>query len=237
MWNGNVGKARAVFLAVSIASIAGCDIGAPPPQAAQGAIAPQSQAIQLRYQVDPARDRVWLLTRDGVLLYDAAALEKAVVALPDWHWAGMPYGCLPDLALGPNGEAIITSDVAPTLWRIDPETLSVSVHQLVPDSETDKDLGFSGLVYSPAHGAFFAIGSLQGSLWRIDPLLRRAQKITLSAPLPKACGLAMQSRVAQQKKSARLAGLCVRAPQGTWTVDFAPDQRSAYVRAATCPDA
>jgi hypothetical protein len=230
MWNGNVGKAKAVFLAVSIASIAGCDIDAPSAQAGQGATAPHSQP--LRYQVDPARNRVWSLTRQGVSLHESATLKKVVLDLPEWQWAGAPYGCLPDLALGPKGEAVITSDILPTLWRIDPESLAVSMHSPLVDADADKDLGFSALAYSPEQGAWFAT-SLHGSLWRIDPLFRRAQKIALTEPLPKACGLTVRSRSASLKPS-RLTGLCLRTTQGSWIVELSPDQRSAYARAAPC---
>jgi hypothetical protein len=232
MWNGNVAKARAVLLAASIASIAGCDTGTPPLQAAQGASAPQSQASPLRYQVDPARNRVWSLTQQGVFLHESATREKVAVDLPAWQWAGAPYGCLPDLALGPKGEAVITSDILPTLWRIDPESLAVSVHAPIVDADADKDLGFSALAYSPAQDAWFAV-SLQGSLWRIDPLFRRAEKVALLDPLPKTCGLAARSRSASLKSS-RLTGLCLRTRQGTWVIDLSPDQRSAYARAAPC---
>jgi hypothetical protein len=231
MWNGNVGKARAVFLAVSIASIAACDMDAPSAQAGQGATAPQSQ-LQLRYQVDPARNRVWSLTHQGVFLHESATLKKVMLDLPAWQWAGAPYGCLPDLALGPKGEAVVTSDILPTLWRIDPETLAVSVHSPVLDADPDKDVGFCALAYSPEDGAWFAV-SLQGALWRVDPLFRRAEKIALSEPLAKACGLAGRSRSVSLGPS-RLTGLCLRTTQGTCVIDLSPDQRSADARAAPC---
>lgn len=232
MWNGNVGQARAFLLAASIASIAGCDLDAESLQAAHAESAPQSQPIQLRYQVDPARNRVWSLTSQGVFVHESATLQKLAVDLPGWQWAGPPYGCLPDLALGPKGEAVVTSDIVPTLWRIDPESLAVSVHSPLLDADMDKDFGFSALAYSPEHGAWFAT-SLQGSLWRIDPLFRTAQKIALAGPLPKACGLAGRSHSASLKPS-RLTGLCLRTTQGTWVIDVSPDQRSAYARAAPC---
>jgi hypothetical protein len=236
MWNGNAVAVRMFFLAASIVSIGGCDIGAAPEQAAK--VARDAQQLQLpngRYQIDPERNRVWSLTREGVFVYDVSRPERVAVSLPGWVWAGAPYSCLPDLALGPKGEAVITSDILPTLWRIDPDTLAVTVHPLVLDSDTDKDVGFSGLVYSSEHGTYFAASYNHGSLWRIDPLFRGAQKVALSAPLPEACALAVRPRTLQQRTS-RLAGLCVGTPQGGWTIDFAPDQRSAYVRAASCAD-
>ena len=202
MSNGNVSKARAFFLAALIVSSGGCDRGAAPPRGLNlVANAPESRSPNVRYQVDPVRNRVWLLTGDGVLVYDVAAPEKVVaVPLTSWLWLGAPYGCLPDLALGPKGEAVITSDIFPTLWRIDPKTLAVSVHPLVLDADTQKDVGFSGLVYSPGHGAYFAVSHVHGSFWKIDRLLRTAEKIPLATPVPKACGLALQQIIARRDR-------------------------------------
>ena len=39
-----------------------------------------------------------------------------------------------------------------TLWRIDPETLAVTVHPLVLDDHRGRDIGFSALTWSPRHG-------------------------------------------------------------------------------------
>jgi hypothetical protein len=114
----------------------------------------------------------------------------------------------------------------------------VSLHPLVLDADSDKDVGFSGLVYSSEHGGYFAASYSHGSLWSIDPLFRRAQKIPLSAPIPEACGLAVRPR-SSQPALGRLADLCVRTPRGPrggWTVVFAQDRRSAYVSAAPCTD-
>jgi hypothetical protein len=157
-----------------------------------------------------------------------------VLTLPGWQWVGAPYSCLPDLALGPKGEAVISSNIVPTLWRIDPETLAVSVHPLTLDTDTDKDVGFSGLAYSARDAAFFAVSGVHGSLWRIDPLLRRAQKVALSAPIHKACGLAVSAGSARPAISQ--GGVCVRTMQDDWIVSLAPDQRSGHVRRASCAD-
>jgi len=233
MWNENAGTVRALLLAASMVLIAGCNIGAAPQRPANEA--PKFQPPNARYQVDPARNRVWVLTPEGVFLFDVSRPERVAVPLPGWVVAGAPYGCLPDLALGPRGEAVVTSNVLPTLWRIDPDSLAVSVHPLALDADAGRDVGFSGLVFSPQHGAFFAASDAHGSLWRIDPQLTRAQKIPLSAPIPQACGLAMRPRSSQQTLG-RMADVCVRTPHGGWSVLFAPDWRSAYVSAAPCAD-
>lgn len=121
---------------------------------------------------------VWVLSGDGVVLYRDAQPERVVVPLPSWLSAGAPYGCLPDVALGPRGEVVITGDVVPWLWRIQPDTLAVTVHPLQLDADADKDLGFTRLLYSSRHGAYFASSAMHGSVWRIDSLLTKAEKIS-----------------------------------------------------------
>ena len=178
MSNGKAATTQAFLLAALLASIGGCDSEAQP---------------YARYQMDVVRNRAWSLSAGGLSFHDRSAPGKTVqVPLPGWHWAGPPYGCLPDLALGPKGEAVVTSDVLPTLWRIDAETLAVSVHPLALDADMDKDVGFSAITYSSRHGAYYALSQTPGAIWKIDPLFRRAQKTPLAAPVVKACGPAVR---------------------------------------------
>lgn len=139
-----------------------------------------------RYRAQPELARAWVIDAGGLFLEEARKPRRAI-KLADWQWAGEPYACAPDLAVGPRGEVVVTSNVLPVLWRIDPYTLAVTVHRLQLDADTDKDVGFSALVYSERDGAYFGVSALHGSLWRIDPLLRRAQKIALSEPQAGAC--------------------------------------------------
>jgi len=184
--------------------------------------------------MDAARGRLWALTADGVELYEVATRRKvAQIALPDWTWVHEQYSCPPDLAIGPRGEAVISSNVVPTLWRIDPVTLQASKHEPVLDEDTGRDVGFTALAYSAQQGVFLAVSGPHGSLWRIDALLGRAQSIPLSAPLPKACGLATRPRGAD-KRVTGFVGLCVRSDIGDWTVSLSPDQRFGYVRPGPC---
>jgi hypothetical protein len=237
MRNANAVAVRAFSLTLTLVSIGGCDMGAaPPPQTPS--VTSESLRDRLptvRVQVDAARNRVWFLTQTGVFVHDASRSERVAIALPGWVTVGAAHGCPPDMALGPKGEALITSNIMPTLWRIDPDSLAVSVHPLALDADTDKDVGFSGLVYSPQHGTFLAASFHHGSLWRIDPPLERAQKIPLSAPIPKACGLAVRSRSGHQGLRP-LPDLCVQTPHGGWSVIFAAGWRSAYVSAAPCAE-
>jgi hypothetical protein len=181
-------------------------------------------ADPVRYRAQPERARAWVIDADGLFLEEARKPRRAI-KLPDWQWAGEPYACAPDIAIGPRGEAIVTSNVLPVLWKIDPETLAVTVHRLELDADTNKDVGFSGLVYSGRDGAYIAVSELHGSMWRIDPLLRRAQKIALSEPV-RACKVSVQ----RQERPARFSRLCLEGR----SVNLAPDQRSAYVQSAGC---
>ena len=148
----------------------------------------------MRYQFDSSRERVWWLTRDGVLVKNARAMERTAVPIPGWTWAATPWGCMPDLALGPRGEALVTSNVLPVVWKIDPETLAVTEHPLILDADTDKDVGFSGLTYSSEHDAYFAVSGAHGTLWKIDAQLSRGEKLAPSGPIYNACRVAISGR-------------------------------------------
>jgi hypothetical protein len=186
-------------------------------------------ADPFRYRAQPERARAWVIEGSGLFLEEARKPRRAV-ELPHWQWAGRPYACAPDIAIGPRGEAVVTSNVLPVLWKIDPDTLAVSMHRVHLDADTDKDVGFSGLAYSERYGAYLAVSELTGTLWRIDPLLRRAQKVALSEPLYGACALSFP----RQEQGSRMNRLCLHGPSGSWQANFAPDQRSAYVQSGGC---
>jgi len=170
----------AVMLAsFALLPLAGCERGA----------APAASPV-LRYQPDPARDRIWFLTRDGVSVQFRARPGKTV-ELPGWTWAGAQWACPPDLALGPNGEAVVTSNVVPTVWKINPETLAVTVHPLRLEPETNAEVGFSEIVYSREEGAFLAVSDTFGARWKIDTELATARRVTGKVSVANACRLAM----------------------------------------------
>ena len=129
----------------------------------------------LTHQVDPARHRSWWLTRDGVELHSAAAPRRAI-ALPGWIWADEPH-CPPTLAVGPNGEVVVTSNVVPMLWRVDTETFAVTLHPVALAVDADKDVGFAALAYSAEHKVFLAYSDTQRSVWKIDAGLKSAVKL------------------------------------------------------------
>jgi len=140
-----------------------------------------AQASILQYQKDPARNRGWVLTQAGVFVIDFKLRRTLMhVSLPDWHWAGEPIGCTPALALGPKGEALVSSDVVPTLWRIDPETFALSRHELLLDGDSGKDVGFSRLAYSAQQATYIAVACARGTVWRVDSHLKRGRKVSFS---------------------------------------------------------
>ena len=139
----------------------------------------------MRSQADTARHRVWAITAEGASVHEAASPEGVDIALPGWQWVGGPYACPPALALAPDGAALVTSNVVPVVWRIDPVTLAVTVHRLALNADTDKDIGFSALVYSARHAAYFAMSDVHGSLWQIDAQLKSARKMKLTTVYPR----------------------------------------------------
>jgi hypothetical protein len=188
-----------------------------------------SAAEPFRYRPQPERARAWTIDAGGLFLEEARKPRRAI-ELAGWHWAGEPYACAPDIAIGPRGEAVVTSNVLPVLWKIDPDSLAVSVHRLELDADVHKDVGFSGLVYSERNGAYFALSEHHGSLWRIDPLLRRAQKVAVAGPMRNACAVSIE----RQERASLFSRLCVHGKAESWLVHLAADQRSAYVQAAGC---
>lgn len=122
-----------------------------------------------------AGDKTWSLARDGVFAPHPAGTQ--LIALPGWQWAGEGYTCPPALAVGPGGEALVTSNVLPTLWKVDAQTLRVTAHPLELDTDQEKDVGFATLRYLPGADVWIAFSAAQGSTWRIDSGLTRAQKL------------------------------------------------------------
>ena len=132
-----------------------------------------------------AGQNFWWLARDGV----GAPGLKTVVALPGWHRVGDRHACPPAIAVGPRGEAVVTSNALPTVWKVDPDTLAASLHELELDSDQDKDFGFSSLRYSPDDGGWLAFSAAHGSTWLIDSTLTRAKKIAQHPEWRMTCGI------------------------------------------------
>ena len=184
-------------------------------------------AEPLRVVQDPARNRTWRLERDAVYVQEAAKTRR--IELPGWMHISEEYACRPDVAVDAQGSLVVTSNAVPIVWSVDPASGQVTRHELVLDADTGKDVGFTGLTYAADQGVFFAVSATHGSLWRIDPLLRRAQKVPTSEPLRNGCGLAVE-----RTKTRRTVVLCVPGLPAPRRVHLTPDQRSAYVRYEAC---
>ncbi len=135
-----------------------------------------------RTKVDRARGRIWRLTSGGVSLQLHGERSAVVFDLPGWIVAGPVAACMPDMTLGPKGEVIVTSNVIPTLWRIDPENFAVSVHPVALEAENGRDVGFNIIEYSAPRGAFFAVSHAHGEVWKISSNLTRGEKVVAAAP-------------------------------------------------------
>jgi hypothetical protein len=184
-----------VFLAPLVAAltaVAACDNPVAPslPRSTAGTTLVDLSG-NVRQRNDPARDRVWILNAHGLFFHGTSTGKLVEIPLPSWHRVDSSYSCPPDIALGPDGEVVVTSNVVPVLWRIDPNTLTVSLHQLALDADNNKDVGFSRLVYSPGHNAYFAISDVHGSLWQIDRTLRQGRKIAQVKTAQGACSTAL----------------------------------------------
>ena len=140
-----------------------------------------------RIRPDAERNLLWMLDHQGVAIYNNTSGRLVQrIALPGWVVAGRQFGCPPDLALDSSGTAIVSSNVLPVLWRIEPVRFEVDQVALALDADQDKDVGFSGLSFAP-DGALVAVASSLGSLWRINLHAASAEKIRSFAPVRGAC--------------------------------------------------
>ena len=142
-----------------------------------------------RVERDGARDRLWSLGEGNVILYDGRARTWAkTIVLHGGSAVGAPDSCAADLVVDVAGNVIVSSNIAPTLWRIDAKSLEVQRLDIVLDADNDKDVGFTGLL-STSRDRLYAISAIHGSLWRIDLNARRATKLEMANPLKGACAL------------------------------------------------
>ena len=166
-----------------VVSLVSCDAGS--------AGAQDGPVPRVRVQVDAGRNRVWLLTAEGLAIYEPAVPGRVLrVPLLGWQISERPKGCVPQFALGPKGEAVIPSDLVPVLLRVDPETLAVTRYELRLDdgSGTDRDTGISGLRYVPGLGGYLAASRRDGTVWRIDRDLQHPRALGYRVMLPPPSG-------------------------------------------------
>jgi hypothetical protein len=171
MRNGRI--LELAIVAASVVLLGGCEpVATPGPNSMHDG----------RSLIDGGRGRVWTLTREGLFMSHVSTTERQHIALPGWVVAGDPYGSAPALALGPGGDVLVTSDILPLVWRVDPRIRAVTVHRPALNAHADKDFGFTSIAYSAKEGAFFATSTMPNARWRIDAALTRAELIS-SLPL------------------------------------------------------
>jgi hypothetical protein len=177
---------------------------------APSAVHAQSQAWSeilpaLQIQVDASRNRVWVLTTDGVSLYDSATRKLVKrIALPRWVVVAGLHSCAPALAISPSGSALVTSNTLPVLWEIEATSLAVRRIDLSLNTDYDRDVGFTGLAFGPGGESLFGVSSTAGSAWRIDLAAATASKLRLSTPVYGACGVSVLAAVAQNPVAQRV---------------------------------
>lgn len=132
-------------------------------------------------RVDLAHNRRWVLRKDALTVYDHMNGRRLrQIILPDWVLAGPKDGCAPDIVLDASGAALVSSNVLPVLWRVDPQRFQLTRIALELETDTDREVGFTGLSFSP-DGQLLAAGATFPSLWRIDLSAGRARRIATLA--------------------------------------------------------
>ena len=188
----------------------------------------------LRVQVDARRNRIWVLNSDAVYLYDIPTRRLIKrIELPDWLFVREVYSCAPDLTLAPSGAALVTSNVLPTIWEVDPQSLAARQHRLSLDADNDKDVGFTGLAFGRGGRDLFGVSSLLGSAWRIDLGARKAHKVRLSEPIHGACGLVVLDREVPKAGDAASV-LCIAGPRIASSVELTSDMSEGRTISAPC---
>src|SRR5687767_2472280 len=144
----------------------------------------------LRIRTDATRSRQWVLTLDGMRVYDSRT--KALIreiALPGWSIARIL--CHPDLALDRAGTAYVSSNIEPKVWRIDADSFEVGVREIRLLEREQWDVGFGAMAFSP-DGTFFGLTYRGGNLWRVNMEKGTAAMVQSYPSLLKTCELTPQ---------------------------------------------
>ncbi len=184
---------------------------------------------------DRARSRIWRLGDRGVYLEAREQSQALHIPLPGRVIVDQTLTCPSAMTLSQEGAVVVTSNVIPTLWRINPDTFAVTSHPLTLTSHADREVGFTGIAFSTGHRAYFAVSSIHGTLWRIDMNLQTAHLVGLPYRLEEPCGIAVIS----PKRQARAIGmaqelLCVQTASGEFTLQLSLDQQSARFEGQAC---
>jgi len=212
----------------------GQGVSVAPPAARAEATGYQEIRPALHTQLDARRNHLWVLDDDALYLYDAGTRRLIKrVELPDWSFVGESFSCAPGLALAPSGAALVTSNVIPTIWEIDPQSLVVRRHRLALDADNDNDVGFTGLAFSMNGENLFGVSSLLGSVWTIDLAKDSAHKVPLSKPVHGACGIVVKETLGAGRKGVTPV-LCITGPNIARRVEFTSQMQKGRTISAPC---
>ncbi len=138
-------------------------------------------------QRDAARNRVWSIANRVILLSnDQTGAIVRQFLLPGWINLDEQFSCAPDLIVDAVGNVVVSSNIEPTLWRIDAQSLDIERLEIRLDSDGDKDFGFTRLAYA-SPDELVALNTIQGSLWRIHLSAQRASKLPMRRTIRDAC--------------------------------------------------
>jgi hypothetical protein len=174
----NSGIRSWVILILAVAYMGGCGTEANPGQ-------PMDERDPLRVRTDTARGRLWVLGPDDVRIYDTTK-QRLIRQERLRNWIVARYACAPDMVLDRAGSAIISSNMQPTLWRIDTGSFEVKEHEIRLQGRERLDVGFGALGFA-ADGMLLGVASPAGSLWRIDIDGGSARMLAPEAAYPNLC--------------------------------------------------
>ena len=133
-----------------------------------------------RIRADLQRNRYWVLGDDHVSVHDAVN-RKLIrqIKLPGRNVAD--FVAYPDMVLDRTGAALVSSNITPMLWHIDPDSFNVTRIDIKLQTRENWDTGFSGLAYT-ADGALFGVTSFASSLWLLNISEAKATPIEPANP-------------------------------------------------------
>ena len=174
-----------ILMFVQALAMLGCESKSSTQEAQTTRVVPAGIAAGSRRLVDAKNNRVWSLSDQGLRLsaktQAQTAAQTVAIVLPGWNALNAHFAEPPAFAFGPNNELVVTSNVMATLWRVDADSLAVSVHPMTLNCDTEKEFGFTWLAYSDAQGGYFAFSEQLDSVWRVDRRLENAQKVAMPA--------------------------------------------------------
>ena len=137
---------------------------------------------------DAHRGMDYVLDGDAVRVSGDASGHERRVELPGPIFADPRYACPPAMIVDASGAIVVSSNIAPILWRIEPGSLTVRRFDLQLDSDRERDVGFSGLAIGERDGTLIALAGAMGSLWKVQLSSGKAEKLAIA--LPVGCGRA-----------------------------------------------